>query len=340
VDSRAADVARNLEAAAPAAREPHFPGELVDDQLRLIFLCCHPALTAASRVALTLQVAAGFSTGEIARAFLTTEPTIGQRIVRAKRELRESGASFEIPPPSDVAARLDDVLDVLYLVFSEGYRPHAGEAAVRGDVMEEAIRLTRLVSRHPAGCEPRVEALLALMLFQSSRCAARVDQHGALVPLEEQDRGRWDESRIQEGLTHLSRAGRGDALTEHHLLAGIAACHATAESVEATEWGRVVQLYDELAARGAGDVVQLNRVVAVSYRDGPVPALALLEELARSPALARYPLLPAVRADLLRRAGRHAEAAAQYREAAALAANAPERLYYERRAAEADERRG
>jgi hypothetical protein len=167
-----------------------------------------------------------------------------------------------------------------------------------------------------------------------------VDQHGALVPLEEQDRGRWDESRIQEGLTHLSRAGRGDALTEHHLLAGIAACHATAESVEATEWGRVVQLYDELAARGAGDVVQLNRVVAVSYRDGPVPALALLEELARSPALARYPLLPAVRADLLRRAGRHAEAAAQYREAAALAANAPERLYYERRAAEADERRG
>jgi RNA polymerase sigma-70 factor (ECF subfamily) len=332
-DARADEVAREL-GAAPHDRDAHFPGELVDDQLRLVFLCCHPALSAPSRVALTLKIAAGFSTAEIARAFLATETTIAQRIVRAKCTLREAGAPFEIPPPADVGARLDDVLGVLYLVFSEGYRPHAGEAAVRNDLIDEAIRLTRLVLQHPAGREPRVEALLALMLFQSSRLAARVDAEGALVPLDEQDRSRWDRARIEEGLQHLARAGRGAALTEYHLLAGIAACHATAARAETTNWARIVQLYDELVARGAGDVVRLNRAVALSFRDGPAAALELVDALAGSPALDDYPLFPAVRADLLRRAGHRAEATEQYREAARRAENAPERRYYERRGAD------
>ena len=330
-DARREAVAREMER-PPPPEDAHFPGELVDDQLRLVFLCCHPALVPASRVALTLKVAAGFSTAEIARAFLTTEGTIAQRIVRAKRTLRDADAPFEIPPPAEVAARLDDVLGVLYLVFSEGYRPHSGEAGVRGDLMEEAIRLTRLVLQHPAGREPRVEALLALMLFQSSRLDARVDGAGTLVPLEEQDRSRWNRERVDQGLLHLARAGRGDQLTEYHLLAGIAACHATATGPGSTDWARIVQLYDDLVARGAGDVVRLNRAVAVSYRDGPLAALTLVDALASSPALADYALLPAVRADLLRRAGRRGEAAREYREAARLAENAPERRYYERAA--------
>jgi RNA polymerase sigma-70 factor (ECF subfamily) len=330
---RAEDVARELEAAAPRAEEARFRGELVDDALRLMFLCCHPALSPASRVALTLKVAAGFSTREIARAFLADERSIAQRIVRAKRQLRDARAPFEVPGPAEIAARLDDVLDVLYLVFGEGYRPHAGEADVRRDLVEEAIRLVRLLLEHPAGCEPRVEALLALMLFQASRLGARLDAGGALLPLEEQDRALWDGARIDEGLARLARAGRGREASDFHLLAGIAACHATSTDVSSTDWARIVELYDDLVDRGSGDLVRLNRAVAVSYRDGPEAGLCLVEELARSPAVAGYPRLPAVRADLLRRAGRETEAAAAYREAARRAETAPERIWYERQAA-------
>lgn len=322
-------------AARPGGGAPdaHFPGEVVDDALRLMFLCCHPSLAPASRVALTLKVAAGFSTDEIARAFLASEATVAQRIVRAKRTLRETGASFAMPGPRELGARVDDVLDSLFLVFGEGYRPHAGEAPLRRDLMEEAIRLLRLVREHPAGALPRADALLALMLFQASRWDARLDGDGALVPLERQDRARWDGARIAEGTRRLAAAARGDELSDYHLLAGIAACHALAVDARATDWPRIVELYDLLVAAGAGDVARLNRAVAVSYVDGPEAALRIVEELAAGGTLDDYPLLPAVRADLLRRLERAAEAAAAYRDAERRAANVPERRWYAKQAA-------
>ncbi len=318
------------DAGGPAA---HFPGEVVDDALRLMFLCCHPSLPPASRVALTLKVAAGFSTDEIARAFLASETTVAQRIVRAKRTLRETGASFAMPGPRELATRVDDVLDSLFLVFGEGYRPHAGEAPLRRDLMEEAIRLLRIVREHPAGGSPRADALLALMLFQASRLDARLDGDGALVPLERQDRTRWDRARIDEGTRLLAAAARGEELSDYHLLAGIAACHALAGDAAATDWPRIVELYDLLLEAGAGDVARLNRAVAVSYVQGPAEALRIADALAAGGTLADYPLLPAVRADLLRRLGCGAEAAAAFRDAERRAVNLPERRWYAKQAA-------
>ena len=330
--ARAEALAAESDAAARGDPPAHVPGEVADDALRLMFLCCHPALAPASRVALTLKVAAGFSTDEIARAFLATEGTIAQRIVRAKRTLRETDAAFTMPPPAEVAARVDDVLDALFLVFGEGYRPHAGEAPLRRDLMEEALRLARLVRAHPAGDLPRTDALLALMLFQGSRLDARLDADGALVPLELQDRTRWDRARIDEGLTALAAAARGEELSDYHVLAGIAACHALAPDAASTDWPRIVELYDVLVEAGAGDVARLNRAVAASYVHGPQEALRLVDAVAAGGRLADYPLLPAVRADLLRRTGRPAEAAAAYREAARRALNIPEQRWYERQA--------
>ncbi len=332
--ARAAALAGEIAAGADGAPpDAHFAREVVDDALRLMFLCCHPALPPASRVALTLKVAAGFSTDEIARAFLAGEATVAQRIVRAKRTLREAGASFTMPDPRELGARVDDVLDSLFLVFGEGYRPHAGEAPLRRDLMEEAIRLLRLVREHPAGALPRADALLALMLFQASRLDARLDEDGALVPLERQDRTRWDRARIDEGTRRLAAAARGDELSDYHLLAGIAACHALAEDAPRTDWPRIVELYDLLVEAGAGDVARLNRAVAVSYVDGPAEALRIVQALAAGGALDDYPLLPAVRADLLRRLGREADAAAAYRDAARRAANVPEQRWYAKQAA-------
>jgi RNA polymerase sigma-70 factor (ECF subfamily) len=327
---RAEAVAADVAPVHPS--DAHFPGEVVDDPLRLVFLCCDPVLPRASRVALTLKVAAGFSTREIARAFLTTEATMAQRIVRAKRRLREAGPPFRIPGPAELRERLDAVLDVLYLVFSEGYRPHEGEEAVRRDLTDEAIRLTRLLLEHPAGRAPRVHALLALMLLQSSRLDARLDDDGALIPLPEQDRSRWDRARVDEGLRELERAGRGDELTELHVLAGISACHAMASRPEDTDWERIASLYDELAEAGGGDVVALNRAVAVSYASGPEAGLECLDELADSPVLKEYAFHFAARGDVLRRLDREGEARAAYQEAARLATNGPERRDYERQA--------
>lgn len=206
-----AAIATELATTESPRPDAHFPGELVDDRLRLVFLCCDPLLGRPARVALTLKVVAGFSTSEIARAFLTTESTIAQRVVRAKKTLREADAPFAIPATPDVPERLDAVLDVLYLIFSEGYLPHEGDDPLRRDLTEDAIRLVRQLLEHPAGKEPRVYALLALMLLQSSRFDARLDQEGALIPLPEQDRSRWSAERISEGLRNLDQAGRGGA---------------------------------------------------------------------------------------------------------------------------------
>jgi len=304
----------------------------LDDQLRMIFGCCQPALSRPDRVALTLQVVGGFHAREIARAFLRPEPALAQRLVRAKRRLREAEVSFELPGDEGLAERLDPVLDVLYLMFNEGYTCHDGDSLLRREIADEAIRLTTMLLDHPVGQQPHVHALLALMLFQSSRLGARLTDDGRLLPLEQQDRTRWEQPRIIRGLQQLKQAASGEALTEYHLLAGIAAAHATASSYGETDWPRILTMYDELVARNRSFILALNRTVALSMVEGPQAALNLLERLDReNPTEGDY-LFEAARADFLRRLDRQAEAREAYRHAATLAPTAPERRYLEARA--------
>lgn len=295
-----------------------------DDPLGLLFLTCHPALPADARVALALKLAGGFSVGEIARAFLSQESTIAQRLVRAKRLLRDEHVSFGMPEPHELAGRLDSVIDALYLMFNEGYAATAGDQLVRDDVAFEAIRLARMLAAHPGTVCPKVWALLALMLLHAARFPARVDSEGTLFLLRDQDRGQWDRAAIAEGLHALDRAAAGETVTPLHLEAGIAACHAAAPSWEATDWPQIVELYDELLALTASPVVAVNRAIAVSRLDGPLSGLAALDAIASTPALERYPLLPAVQAELWREAGDLERAAACYRAALGLARSSPE----------------
>lgn len=301
----------------------------VDDQLALMLLCCDPVLRRPEQVALTLKAVAGFGTDEIARAFLVPVPTMAQRIVRAKRRLREQA----IAPldPGAAAGRVSAVLDVVYLIFNEGYSYGPGpDHGVRVDVADEAVRLAELLTAHPLGDRPDAHALAALVLLQSSRLAARIDGTGAAVALRDQDRTRWDRGRIDRGLAHLAAAGRGDRLSDIHLLAGIAACHAVAPSAEATDWGRIAGLYDELAARGDSPLVRLNRAVAVGMAQGPDAGLRLLESADAGIAGAPAHLRAAARADCLERLGRDAGALAAWREAAATAPSEAERLAFSR----------
>lgn len=300
---------------------------LDDDQLGLLFLTCHPHLPAEARVALALKLVGGFSVGEIARAFLAQEGAIAQRLVRAKRTLRDQDIGFGMPAPRDLSSRLDSVLDSLYLMFNEGYAATSGDSLVRDEVAGEAIRLVSLVTSHPASGTPKAWALLALMLLHAARFPARVDSDGTLFLLREQDRSKWDRSAIAAGMRALDRAATGDRVTAFHLEAGIAACHAVAPSWEATDWPQIVQLYDELLALTGSPVVAMNRAIAVSRLDGPLQGLAELDGMAGRATLERYPLLPAVRAELWREAGDLARAADGYREALTLARSAPEQRW-------------
>jgi len=312
-------------AAAPLLRDETPPVE--DDQLGLLFLTCHPLLPAEARVALALKLAGGFSVGEIARAFLSQESTIAQRLVRARRLLRDENVGFGMPEPAELALRLDSVLDALYLMFNEGYAATSGDQLIRDDVAVEAIRLARLLAAHPATASPKVWALVALMLLHAARFPARVDSAGTLFLLRDQDRAKWDRAAIAEGLRALDRAAAGDRVSAFHLEAGIAACHAAAPSWADTDWTQIVGLYDELLALTRSPVVALNRAIAVSRIEGPVPGLAALDAIANSAALARYPLLPAVQAELWREAGDLARAAECYRAALGLARSAPEQRW-------------
>ena len=300
---------------------------LDDDQLSLLFLTCHPALTAESRVALALKLVGGFSVGEIARAFLAQDSSIAQRLVRAKRTLRDHDVRFGLPAPADLAARLDSVLESLYLMFNEGYAATAGDALVRDDVAGEAIRLASLATAHPAIDAPRAWALLALMLLHAARFPARIDSDGTLFLLRDQDRAKWDRAAIAAGLRALDRAASGEHVSAYHLEAGIAACHAVAPSWADTDWPQIVELYDDLLALTSSPVVALNRAIAVSRVQGPISGLAALDAMAGREALARYPLLPAVQAELWREAGDPERAAACYREALTLARSAPEQRW-------------
>src|ERR1051325_1211350 len=279
-----------------------------DDVLRLIFTACHPVLSTEARVALTLRLIGGLTTDEIARAFLTVEPTIAQRIVRAKRSLAEAGVPFEVPSGGQLAPRLASVLEVVYLIFNEGYTATTGDDLMRPALAAEAIRIGELLTTL-APDEPEVHGLLALMLLHASRIATRVDADGDPVLLVDQDRARWDAGLIARGLAALARA---DALTAtpgpYQLQAAIAACHTRAPSVDATDWAAIAALYGALARRSPSPVIELNRAMAVSRAEGPKAGLALLDKLRREPSLARYHLLPAARADLLERLGRRAEA--------------------------------
>ena len=305
-----------------------------DDMLRLIFTACHPVLSTEARVALTLRLIGGLTTAEIARAFLVPEPTIAQRIVRAKRTLSEAKVPYEVPRGAELEARLSSVLEVIYLVFNEGYSATSGEDWVRPGLCEDALRLGRILAAL-APEESEVHGLVALMEIQSSRLRARVGPSGEPVLLLDQDRSRWDRLLIHRGLAALARAEAvGGALGPYTLQAAIAACHARALTAEETDWERIAALYDALAQLLPSPIVELNRAVALSMAFGPALGLEVVDAIADAPSLKRYHLLPAVRGDLLKRLGRLDEARVELERAASLAQNARERELLLARAAE------
>lgn len=302
-------------------------GEELDDQLAMIFMCCHPDLPDESRLALTLKTVMGFGVEEIARAFLTKEATIAQRLVRAKRVIRDRPLVFELPDGSELAARLDAALEVLYLLFNEGYAAHGGENLIRAELCEEAIRLGRLVVDHLKTGVPKTHALLALMLLHAARLPARVDEAGDLFLLSVQDRSRWDCRLIAQGLAHLDRSAEGNEMSAYHFEAGIAACHVTAPNYEATDWAYIAELYDQLYAVKPTPVVALNRAVARSRLSGPDAGLREIEAIQAHHAMRDYYLLPAVEAELWRELGKHEPAITAYQRALACPCTEPERRF-------------
>ncbi|WP_030714777.1 RNA polymerase sigma factor [Streptomyces sp. NRRL F-2580] len=322
-----AEVGRTLEDVPPPA-EPADPDDIDDDLLRLIFTACHPVLATEARIALTLRLMGGLTTQEIARAFLATEPAVAQRIVRAKRALAKAGVPFEVPYGADREARLSSVLEVIYLIFNEGYSATAGDDLLRPALCEDALRLARVLEGLMPR-EPEVHGLAALLEFQASRTATRTGPDGEPVLLADQNRARWSRLLIARGVRALGRAGNGP----YSVQAAIAGCHAAAVRYEDTDWPRITALYGRLVRLVPSPVVELNRAVAVSMAEGPRAALPLVDALAEEPALRAYHLLPSVRGDLLERLGRPQEARAEFERAASLTRNAQERSLLLRRAA-------
>jgi RNA polymerase sigma-70 factor (ECF subfamily) len=304
---------------------------IVDDRLRLIFTCCHPALALDVRIALTLRTLSGLTTAQIARAFLVSEGTMAKRLTRAKSKICNAGIPYRVPPAHLLPERTAGVMSVLYLMFNEGYAATEGDDLVREGLCIEAIRLARILSHLMPG-EPEAAALLALMLLQHARRRARVDDKGEIVTLEHQDRARWDRGAIDEGVALLASCDQNSPRPgSYHLQAAIAACHATAPTASDTDWAKIAQLYEQLNELAQSPVVELNRAVAVAMAYGPAEGLALTDRLITDTALDGYHLLPAVRADLLRRMGRQDEAHAAYQQALALTGTRAERRYLERR---------
>ena len=314
---------------APGGNEEIGDEEIEDDRLRLIFTCCHPALPPEGQVALTLREVCGLTTEEIARAFLVTPATLAQRIVRAKAKIRETPIPYEVPTPEELPERLDAVLQVIYLVFNEGYSAAAGAEVTRAELTGEAIRLGRLLTELQP--EPEVKGLLALMLLQESRRAARTSPSGELILLENQDRSLWNREQIAEGVALLNKALNSRRFGPYTMQAAIAAVHAEAESVAATDWRQIVAIYDQLVRIQPSPVVHLNRAVAIAMRDGPAAGLSHIDAVLEHGELANYYLAHSARADMCRRLGRTAEARASYEKALALTQQEPERHFLEER---------
>jgi RNA polymerase sigma-70 factor (ECF subfamily) len=315
-----------------ASVEDAFEDPFEDDRLRLIFTCCHPSLAPEAQVALTLREVCGLTTEEIAKAFLITPRTLAQRIVRAKAKIRDAGIPYQVPEPGELAQRLDSVLRVVYLVFNEGYSASSGQSLTRVDLSGEAIRLGRLIVELLP--EPEAMGLLALMLLQESRRAARTSLSGELILLNDQDRSLWNRDQISEGSALVTRSLASQRFGPYTLQAAIAAVHADALTADATDWDEIAGLYDVLLRIELTPVVELNRAVAIAMRDGPAEGLALIEAILGRGDLKDYHLAHAARADLCRRLGKTAQARASYKRAIALARQSPERRFLERRLAE------
>jgi RNA polymerase sigma-70 factor (ECF subfamily) len=332
-DKTEAIVAELSRATMISPDDPALEASLRDDELRMIVMCCHPDISRDASVALSLKTVSGFSVREIARAFLADEAAIAQRLVRAKRQIRDRHLTLEMPQGPELSRRLDSILDVLYFMFNEGYASHEGENLVREDVCFEALRLARLVAASSIAT-PRVQALVALIAFQTARLPARVDESGDLVLLAEQDRTRWDQHLIALGYHYFDQSIAGDDVSEYHVQAAIAATHARAPNAESIEWPLILTMYDQLLAINSSPVVALNRAVAVAKVHGPEAALAAVESLEEEPKLRDYYLFLAVRGHLLQALGRHAEAAGCFRAALDRPCSAPERRFLSRKLAE------
>lgn len=328
--TRASCIAAELTRAQAGDSELTGGQAIADDELRMIFLCCHPEIPGDARVALALKTVGGFGVQEIARAFLTSDATIAQRIVRAKRRLRDLEVRFDLPAGADLSVRLDSVLEVIYLLFNEGYGARSGDDLVRVDLCREALRLGRLVAGNPLTGVPAAHALVALMAFQGSRLPTRIDAAGEMVLLEEQDRRLWDRQLIALGFAHLERSATGREMTPYHVQAAIAAAHAGAASAEETPWEVILQLYDDLLALNPSAPVRLNRAVAIWKVRGGDEALAELAAIEQEPSMREYYLLPAVRGRLLNAKGDHDGARRSFADALARPCTEPERRLLER----------
>jgi RNA polymerase sigma-70 factor (ECF subfamily) len=301
--------------------------EIADDRLRMMFVCCHPVIPPEAQVALALKTLCGFSVPEISHAFLTTEAAIAKRLTRAKQKIQEAQIPFEIPAGDELTRRLDSVLQSLYLLFNEGYKASSGEDLVRGELCDEAIRLTELLVQHSAGNQSKTHALLALMLLNAARIPARQDDEGNLLRLQEQDRSLWDQAMIARGIFHLRESAAGAEISDYHLQAGIAACHATATDYESTDWAKILSLYDRLIEFDDSPVVALNRAVAVANVRGPEAGLHTLQRIRDQKKLDSYYLFYAVIGELEMRLYNHAAAAEQFRKAFELAETKSERAF-------------
>ncbi|MCG8435073.1 MAG: sigma-70 family RNA polymerase sigma factor [Gammaproteobacteria bacterium] len=300
-----------------------FTNNIDDDQLQMMFACCHPAIPKDAQIALTLKTIGGFSTSEVARAFLSNDKTIAQRIVRAKRKIKEQNIMLEVPPPGELADRLEQVLEAIYLMFNEGYSATQGDTLIREDLCYEAIRLNDLLCRHPATATPKVHAMMALLLFQGSRLAMRADSAGDLILLAEQDRENWDERMLHRGVKHLQAAASGTELSTYHVQAEIAACHALAETYEKTDWRRILDCYDTLLSMHPSPVAALNRVVATLHVHGPEKALTEFEDLELKADFDNYYPAHVVKGEILDKLDRRAEAKACFSQAITFTENVP-----------------
>src|SRR5215471_13556029 len=323
------EIARLIESSGSSAPEAVIfsENEIADDRLRMMFVCSHPVIPQEAQVALALKTLCGFSVTEISRAFLTTEAAIAKRLTRAKQRIQETQVPFEIPSGDELARRLDSVLQSLYLLFNEGYRASSGDKLVRDELCQEAIQLAKLLAQHRAGNQPKTHALLALMLLNAARIPAREDDQGNLLRLEEQDRTHWDQTMIAHGMSRLRESAAGGGISEYHLQAGIAACHATAVDYQSTDWKRILSLYDRLLEFDDSPVVALNRAVAVANLHGPHAGLKAVQDIRDCDKLASYYLLYSVVAELQMRLNDCEAAAEQFRKAFELAETKSERAF-------------